>query len=473
MKKIKVKLPTIMVVFGARGDLSKRKLYPAFFDLYKKGILPNKFVLLGISRSKMTNEEFKSIVRSSIKNFYGKEASDGEVDDFLDFIRYESGLFEDISTYKKAANFFIEIDKKWKVCSNKLFYLAVSPVYYSLILKNLDKSGLTIPCTKEEGWTRVLIEKPFGSDYKTAKQLDKLLGDLFLEEQIFRIDHYLAKEAIQNILAFRFSNSIFEPIWNKKYIEKVEVSLFETLDVSERGSFYDGIGALRDVGQNHILQMLSAVAMNNPEKLSSDKIRSKRAELLSSIKIPTKKEVLSFVKGQYEGYTNEKGVAKNSKTETYFKINAFIENSRWSGVPFILESGKAMLESKAEIKVYFKESKTCLCSEPHKKHSHQNILTFQIQPEQSISIRFFTKSPGLTLKYSQKEMSFKYGGDSLSKVMPDAYEKILFDCMVGDQTLFTNTKEVLTSWKFITKILDVWKDMPPVLYKKGTFPSVD
>ncbi|MBI3671788.1 glucose-6-phosphate dehydrogenase [Candidatus Azambacteria bacterium] len=469
MENIKVNTPTVVVVFGARGDLGRRKLFPAFFDLYSKGILPDKFKLLGVSRAGISKGEFEEVVKNSISEFYKGEARSEKLAGFAGLSDYLCGTFEDFEMYKKISEELLNMDREFGVCSNKLFYLAVPPKNYETILKNLDRSGLTIPCSGAEGWTRVLIEKPFGSDLKTAKSLDRLLGELFHEEQIFRIDHYLAKETIQNILTFRFTNTLFEPIWNNKYIEKVEISLFEKLDVSERGGFYDGIGALRDVGQNHILQILASIAMENPKELNAKNIRAKRAKVLSELKSISKKEMQnSVVKGQYEGYLDEKGVAEDSKTETYFKLKAFLKNKRWKGVPFILESGKALAESKIEAKVFFKEKKPCFCAAPHEKHVHQNILTFKIQPDESIMLQFYVKKPSLTMDYTEQDLTFKYGGDALGNVMPDAYEKILFDCIVGDQTLFTSTKEVMFSWKFITAILEVWQNEEPKIYQKGS-----
>ncbi|MEK7453094.1 MAG: glucose-6-phosphate dehydrogenase [Patescibacteria group bacterium] len=472
MENIKLKIPTIIIIFGARGDLSRKKLFPAFFDLYSKDILPEKFRFIGVSRAKMSSNEFSEIIEKSIIENYKGKINDLYFGEFTEPADYIEGVFEDSDAYKKIAERLANIDKEFGVCSNKLFYLAVPPKNYEVIIKNLDKSGLTIPCSKKEGWTRVLIEKPFGSDLKTAKSLDRLLGELFKEEQIFRIDHYLAKETIQNILTFRFTNTLFEPIWNSKYIEKVEIKLLEKQDVSGRGAFYDGIGALRDVGQNHILQILASIAMEKPKELNADNIRSKRAKLLSELKSISKKDIKnSAVKSQYEGYRDEKGVDKDSNTETYFKLKSFIKNKRWNGVPFILESGKALSESKIEAKIFFKEQKPCFCISQHEKHIHQNILTFKIQPDESIELKFYVKKPSLTMDYIEQDLTFKYGGDSLGALMPDAYEKILFDCIVGDQTLFASTKEVFESWKFITSILESWNDFKPSIYKKGDTSS--
>ena len=468
MQKIKIEFPTTIVIFGAKGDLSQKKLYPAFFSLYLKGVLPDDFHILGVSRSDLSYAQYKNIVKESIRKNYKGKYTLSQLNNFLNILFYQQGLFEEKATYQQAAKNLFDLDKKLGGCTNKLFYLAVSPKYYELILKQLHSSGLTIPCGGKDGWTRVLIEKPFGSDYKTAQKLDSLLGRLFKEEQVFRIDHYLAKDAIQNILTFRFSNLLFEPAWNKKYIEKVEIKLLEEFGVKDRGEFYDEIGALRDVGQNHILQMLAAVAMENPKTLKPNSIRKKRAKLLSELLIYSKSKDLSqnTLKGQYDGYRNEKGVKSNSKTETYFKIRAFIENKRWSGVPFILESGKMMKESKAEIIVYFKENFPCFCEESHFGFKHQNVIKFNIQPENSIKISFFVRKPTLEIDYDKTEFFFKYKTDQLSEIIHDAYEKILYDCLVGDQTLFTSTDELLSSWRFITPIMKYFNKIDPIIYKK-------
>ncbi len=357
----------------------------------------------------------------------------------------------------------MEFDEDKGQCSNKLFYLATSSDFYDDIFENLANSGLSIPCAGDKGWTRILIEKPFGRDIKTAQKLDKKLGLLFKETQIFRIDHYMAKEAMQNILAFRFSNSLFEPIWNNKYIEKVEIKLFETLGIENRGIFYNGIGALRDMGQNHLLQMLSFVAMDNPEEFQVNKIRNKRIKVLKALRGIKKNDMIKYVKrGQYKDFKKEAYIDKNSETETYFKIEVYVDNKRWKGVPFYIESGKKMPEKKTEISVFFKEPIVCLCPIKKEKH-HQNILSFKIQPDQGISIQFWAKRPGLSVDLEQKNLSFLYKS-SFKEELLNAYQKVLFDAILGDQTLFSSTEEVKASWKFITPILKNWKKVKLNVY---------
>ncbi len=465
-------IPTILVIFGATGDLSRRKLLPALFDLFENDLLPDMLKIVGMARRELSDDDYRKFVKDAIEKKKGKKYNEIILDKFLDHIVYHSGDFSTPENYKKLSEKLISIEDSFGACSNKLFYLSVSPSFYDVIFRELADSGLTIPCNQEIGWTRVLVEKPFGEDIKTAKELDKTLGLLFKEEQIFRIDHYLGKETLQDILMFRFSNLIFEPIWNNKYIEKVELVLNEDIDIENRGSFYDRIGALRDVGQNHLLQMLAFITMDNPKEFTAEAVRKNRASVIEELKLISDGNLQSHVlRGQYEGYRNEEGVVLNSKTETYFKIKAFINNDRWSGVPFILESGKALDKKRAEINIHFKKMETCLCP-PGVEQSHSNILTFRIQPDEGISILFWVKKPGVEMALESKKLSFAYKEGDSKRIT--AYERILFDAIIGDQTLFTSTKEVSAAWEFITPILENWNDLELHEYKKGTSgPNVE
>jgi glucose-6-phosphate 1-dehydrogenase len=451
--------PTIFIILGITGDLAGRKLLPSLLNLYVKKLLPQKFAIVGFSRRAFTREEFREFIRGHMKIASGQYHEE-DIKHFLDHMYYEQGLFDIPTSYANLSMRLKIIDDGFHQCSNKLFHLAVAPTYYETILEHLSNSGLTIPCGGDEGWTRVLVEKPFGHNIETAKKLDKRLGELFDEEQIFRIDHYLAKEALQNVLAFRFTNTIFEPLWNFNHIEAVHIKLLEKGGIEGRGGFYDDIGALKDVGQNHILQMLALVAMEPPEKFDADSIRKERAKLLARLKIlPTKKFSDYTVRGQYEGYANEKGVKRNSQTETYFRVQTFIDSPRWKNVPFYIESGKALSESKSEINVYFKNES---------EQDLQNVLTFRIQPDEGIKIKFFVKTPGFGMKVEPKTLKFKYSESHTFQELPDAYERVLYDAIMGDQTLFTSTDEVMQAWKFITSIITSWSTLPLTIYKKGT-----
>lgn len=450
--------PTIFIIFGITGDLAGRKLLPALLNLYVKKQLPNKFAIVGFSRKPFTREDFRVFVREHM-NIKPGQYREEEVKHFIDHMYYEQGNFDASSSYAQLAQRLKNIDDSFHQCSNKLFHLSIPPSLYESIFQHLSNSGLTIPCGGDEGWTRILVEKPFGNDSEMAKKLDKKLGELFDENQVFRIDHYLAKEALQNILAFRFSNSLFEPLWNRKYVDKVHIKLLEKIGMEGRGAFYDGIGALKDVGQNHMLQMLALIAMEPPTSTDAATIRNERAKVLNRLQPMTAKNIASrVVRGQYEGYKFEGGVKEYTQTETYFRIESYINNARWKNVPFYLESGKSLAETKTEIDIYFKNEKD---------EERQNILTFRIQPDEGIKIRFWVKTPGFTMDVEPKLLKFKYSDSASLSVLPDAYEKVLHDAIIGDQTLFTSTEEVASAWKYVTSILSSWNIVPLTIYKKG------
>ncbi len=470
--------PTILIIFGATGDLAVRKLLPALFHLFQKNLLPPKFKIIAWSRRPFKDADYYAFIKNALREkkiFLEPKA----LAKFLKYIQYHQGLFDTPDSYKDLKKSLVKIDQyEWKECSNKLFHLAVPSDFYEEILKNISHFGLAISCSDgagwpdspsfSVGWTRILIEKPFGKDTATAEKLDKLLGKLFREEQIFRIDHYLAKETLQNITLFRFSNVLFEPIWNNKYIEKVEIKLFESLDIQGRGNFYDNIGALRDVGQNHMLRMLALIAMENPKSPDVKSVWQERTKILHALQsIPFSNIAKHAVRGQYNGYRKEPNVKPNSTTETYFKIKTFINNKRWQGVPFYLESGKVMKEKKSEIVVYLKKSVSFFCP-VDQTCDYQNTVTFAIQPEEGISVCFWAKKPGLTSHLEPKNLSFSYIHDRKEKQAVDDYGRILFDCIRGDQTFFTGTEEVKASWEFITPIINAWQKIPLHIYKKGS-----
>ncbi|MDQ5893428.1 MAG: glucose-6-phosphate 1-dehydrogenase [Patescibacteria group bacterium] len=459
MNGVTTATPTIFIIFGITGDLAGRKLLPALLNLYVKKQLPSKFAIVGFSRKPFNREDFRVFVREHM-NIRPGQYREEEVKHFIDHMYYEQGNFDASSSYAQLAQRLKNIDDGFHQCSNKLFHLSIPPSLYESIFQHLSNSGLTIPCGGDEGWTRILVEKPFGNDSEMAKKLDKKLGELFDENQVFRIDHYLAKEALQNILAFRFSNSLFEPLWNRKYVDKVHIKLLEKIGVEGRGAFYDGIGALKDVGQNHMLQMLALIAMEPPAATDAATIRSERAKVLNRLQPITSKNIASrVVRGQYEGYKFEGGVKEYTQTETYFRIESYINNPRWKNVPFYLESGKSLADTKTEIDIYFKNEKN---------EERQNVLTFRIQPDEGIKIRFWVKTPGFTMDVEPKLLKFKYSDSASLSVLPDAYEKVLHDAIIGDQTLFTSTEEVASAWKYVTSVLSSWNVVPLTIYRKGT-----
>ncbi|MEK7542252.1 MAG: glucose-6-phosphate dehydrogenase [Patescibacteria group bacterium] len=460
-------LPTIFVILGATGDLMRRKLTPALFHLYEKGDLPPLFQVIGFSRDELTVEGFRKMVAGIVRERV-PGADQSTIEKFVKFFAYQHGFFEEDKGYREMASYLGRKDGEWMVCANKLFYIAASPQFYETIFRKLASSGLTKPCSPKEGWTRVIVEKPFGKDLKTAQALDALLGKLFKEEQIYRIDHYLGKETVQNILAFRFSNSFLQGSWNAKAVESIKIQLFEKEGVGNRGGFYDGIGTLRDVGQNHVLQLLALFTMENPGAFDGSSIRRARAQILRSLRSLKPKEIEeATLRGQYEGYTSEKNVAPDSQTETYFRIETFLDASRWKGVPVILESGKEMSEDRVDVIVTFRHYTPCLCPPASGKH-YQNVLYYHIQPREGIDVSFWVKKPGPEMTIEERGFSFDYKKAFEGTEFSDAYERLLLHVIRGDQTLFVSTQEIMAEWKFVDPILRAWQQnkVPLTIYKK-------
>lgn len=462
-------IPTVFVVFGATGDLMGKKIVPALFHLYAQGALPKMFRVIGVARRELTGELFQGYVGKLLDAH--KELRSINLDiraKFLSLFSYHQGFFDKEEDYKRLAATLGNIDGTWKVCANKLFYLSVPPQYYETICTHLHSSGLTTPCGAEEGWTRVIVEKPFGKDFESAQRLDELLGRLFKEVQIYRIDHYLAKEMLQNILSFRFANNLFEKNWDYTVIDKIELRLLESIGVDDRGAFYDGVGALRDVGQNHLLQMLALITMEHPTTFTPETIRSRRAEILQKL-ILSAGESMNAVsyRAQYKGYRTVKGVAKDSITETYFKIRGELQSARFKGIPIVLEGGKKLGNPKKEIVVTFKHTAPCLC--PPNKH-FQNRLIFHLGPREGITIQFWAKKPGLKMELEERTFEFLFRDKRRNLQYVEEYEKLLLDCIAGDQTLFVSTQEVRAMWKFIDPIVCAWQknEVPLRSYAPGT-----
>ena len=497
-------IPTILVVFGATGDLMAKKIIPALFHLHEERALPSLFRVVGVARRPLSHEDFLQRIEEGVAGNQ-KAKTRRHFKAFFDLFQYERGDFERAQDYKKLSQALKEIDRTWGVCANKLFYLAVPPALFEGLLLNLASSDLTDPCSPEQGrtpleinrlpsergtlqdlpspsflqkksgesltgWTRVIVEKPFGKDLKTAEALDELLGKLFNEIQIYRIDHYLAKEMLQNILAFRFSNNLFEMNWGNELIEKIHIRLLEKIGVEKRGSFYDGVGAFRDVGQNHLLQMAALVTMDHPAILESEAIRTSRAEILETLVIPSENEIRSSTfRAQYRGYRAIPGVAPDSQTETYFKARARLSSSRWQGVPIILESGKRLKNQIKEIKITFRHPTPCLCPKDKNEH-YKNTLTIHLEPKEGITIRFWSKKPGFALEMEERALDFLFRSETKRVQYAEEYEKLLLDCIAGDQTLFTSSREVKAMWKFTDPIVRAWEteNVPLASYKPDT-----
>jgi glucose-6-phosphate 1-dehydrogenase len=447
----KYNIPTAIVIFGGTGDLAQTKLFPALFDLFRQNALPASFAIVGISRKDMDDSQYQTFVRESINK---KEGNDqGMVDLFCSHFRYVIGDFDNIDTYTRLKETLKVFDTSLGQCTSKLFYLAVPPNFYNHIFTKLKESDAMALCDGVGSWSRLLVEKPFGRDLATADALEQQLQNLFSEDQIYRIDHYLAKDAIENILALRFSNSVLANSWNKEYIESIDIRLLETKNVANRGSFYDGIGALRDVGQNHMLQMLALLTMRNVNTRDATSMRHARTQALQSL---ARQKPKNFLRGQYKGFIETEGVDKNSETETYFKIETEIDTDAWRGVTFTLEAGKALDKNITEAIVTFRALDTCLCAFEPSPHKHKNVLRITFSPEQSITLTVWVKKPGFDFVLEERELELIHEKNNQDTHSPEAYERVLFDCIVGDQTRFVSGEEVTAAWQFITPILTVF-----------------
>ena len=471
-------IPTIFGAFGATGDLMRGKVLPALFYSYKHHELPKMFKVIGFSRRDWSDEQFQEYVRGVLEEHAGSKINDETLKPFLSVFKFQQGTFEDSKSYQELKKTFDACDKEWGVCSNKLFYLSVAPEYYDLILRELSSSGLTDPCAPEEGWTHIIVEKPFGMDSGTAKHIDELLGKLFTEDQIYRIDHYLAKEMLQNILIFRFSNNLFEIPWGNKLIESIRIRVLEKIGVEKRGAFYESVGAMRDVGQNHLLQMLALVTMEHPETFAASAIQKKRAEILQALNVLSPGEIkTSTFRAQYEGYRQIQGVAPDSQTETYFKVRATLNLPKWENVSVVMESGKRLGDAQKEIVVTFRHPSPCLCP-PNGPH-HKNEVIFRMEPREEILIEFWAKKPGFAFTTERREFHYMLREASAHVPYVEEYAKLLLDCIHGDQTLFISTEEIRAMWRYADPILEAWRknaiplegyrpDSPEVLEKASS-----
>lgn len=464
----KKNFPTIVVVLGASGDLMRRKIIPALFDLFIAQKLPPLFRVIGFSRRSWTTERFTRFIERVVRKQPAPRLA-GRLPDFLKLFTFQQGRFNRAADYHTVGKRLAAIEGEWGVCCNKLFYLAAPPEHYRTLVTHLARAGLTRSCSPEEGWTRVLIEKPFGKDLADAYVLDKLIGQLFKEAQIYRIDHYLAKEMIQTILSFRFSNNFLENNWNNRGIESISLRLNETVGVEKRGAFYDGVGALRDVGQNHLLQMLALVTMDEPRDFAADSIRAQRAAVLNRLHLLSAREALvNTLRAQYQGYRRVAGVKKKSATETYFKIKTEISSPRWHGVPITLESGKRLNQAVKEVVITFRHPLPCHC--PPRAAHRQNQIRISLAPAEGISITFWSKKPGFEFHTEKQAFNFSLRRGARPKRYSEEYAKLLLDCIAGDQTLFVSTAEVEAMWRAIDPIIKAWQGSGTPLhsYPPGT-----
>jgi glucose-6-phosphate dehydrogenase len=444
-----------IVIFGASGDLTHRKLIPALYNLYKIGRLSENFSVLGVARSDLNDETFREKMREAL--IHNEETTPETLDAFCSHLYYQAVNTSDAQDYGKLVPRLDELHDKYQTCGNTLYYMSTPPSLYGVIPECLAAHGLN---TEEYGWKRIIVEKPFGYDEKTAQALDVQIHCFFEEHQIYRIDHYLGKETVQNLLVLRFSNGWFEPLWNRNFIDYVEITGAESIGVEERGGYYDGSGAMRDMFQNHLLQVLAMVAMEPPAIINANSMRDEVAKVMHSLRPLTAEDMEhNLVLGQYtaaeingkmeNGYLEEKGVPADSRTETYIALRCEIENWRWAGVPFYVRTGKRLPARVTEIVIHFKTT-------PHpvfSQNAPENKLIIRIQPDEAISMRFGLKKPGAGFEAKEVSMDFRYADLAGAQVLT-AYERLLLDAMKGDATLFARTDAVHAAWKFVQPILD-------------------
>lgn len=478
--------PGALIVFGASGDLVRRKLLVSLFEVFKRGLLGEGFYLLGCGRKEFSDEQFREVARQQIGHKAGGAPEDA-LQRFTNKLYYISGDYSDAAFYNNIKARLAKLDKKHSTDGSHIFYLAVPPFLYPTIVDGLGSARLACPDEGASGYVRLVVEKPFGRDLETALELDRVIHRCFNESQIYRIDHYLGKETVQNILMFRFANAIFEPVWNRNYIDHIQITLAESLGIEHRGGYYDKSGALRDMFQNHMLGMLALVAMEPPASFGADHIRDEKVKVLRCIRPFTAESVATdVVRGQYVagtingspvvGYRQESDVDPNSRTDTHIAAKLFVDNWRWQGVPFYLRTGKRLARKDTEIAITFKKVPHSMFVSAGLGDLPANVLVMQIQPEEGLSLSFEAKRPGSKVCMGTLRMSFSYR-DVFGGEAPEAYQRLLLECMLGDQTLFTRQDDVEVSWQLVMPILDNWRkgSATPFEYPAGceSFPEAD
>ncbi len=469
MRLERVADPSVFVIFGATGDLTKRKLLPALFRLVKQRLIPAEFAILGNARHATSDDEFRARMKEAWTEFGDDESIDESTwESFASRIFYVEGDLNDPETYRRLKARLEEIEREYDTRGNRTFYLATAPDFFGTIALQLGEAG--IARAKENAWTRIIIEKPFGRDLESARALNQELAEVFEERQIYRIDHYLGKETVQNLLVFRFANSIYEPLWNRQYIDHIQITNAETIGVEGRGAYYEKAGALRDMIQNHVFQVASLIAMEPPASLSGNAVRDEKFKAMSAVRpMPLDEIARVAVRGQYgpgivlgdavPGYREEPGVNPESSTETFAALKLHLDNWRWAGVPFYLRSGKRLQKHVTEIAIQFKDV-------PHRLFPdldapiQPNVLLIRIQPNEGITLRFAAKLPGQTMRIRSVNMDFRYGS-SFGVKPPEAYERLLLDCMLGDSTLYARRDMVERGWEIVEPVLETWKEPAP------------
>ena len=459
----------VMTILGASGDLTKRKLLPALYNLGRNNLLPREFAILGFAKDEFSEEDFRKNIRAELQEYTGSTAECSLCDWIADHTYYLSGDFSHDGDYARLKERLAELEARHHTGGNVFYYMATLPQFFPEIIRQLGAQGLM---SEEHGnWRRVIIEKPFGSDVASAKALNKEIGQVLQESQIYRIDHYLGKETVQNILVFRFSNGIFEPVWNRRYIDHVQITVAESLGVERRGGYYEKAGALRDMIPNHILQLVTLTAMEPPTSFQANAVRDEQAKVLNALQPIAPEDVLTrAVRGQYgegqigneaaPGYRSEMFVDKQSNTETFVALKLAVDNWRWADVPFYVRTGKRMPKRMTEIAIQFRRAPFMLFRDTSVQKLAPNMLVMHIQPDEGISLQFGAKIPGAHVKVGPVTMDFQYA-DYFGTEPSTGYERLLYDCMIGDATLFQRADMVEAGWRVVEPVLDLWKALPP------------
>ncbi|WP_326833967.1 glucose-6-phosphate dehydrogenase [Amycolatopsis rhabdoformis] len=468
--------PSSLVIFGVTGDLARKKLMPAIYDLAHRGLLPAGFSLVGFARRDWEHQDFGELVHDSVREHARTPFKESVWNRLAEGIRFVQGTFDDDDAFDRLAQTVKDLDAERGTGGNTAFYLSIPPSAFPVVTKQLARSGLAD--TDATTWRRVVIEKPFGHDLKSAKELNGIVNDVFPEESVFRIDHYLGKETVQNLLALRFANQMFEPIWNANYIDHVQITMAEDIGLGGRAGYYDGIGAARDVIQNHLLQLLALTAMDEPLSFEPKALRSEKAKVLAAT-MPIRPFDETTARGQYAGgwqggmkvpgLLQEAGFAKDSKTETYAAVTLEVQNRRWAGVPFYLRTGKRLGRRVTEIAVVFKRAPHLPFDSTSTEELGQNALVIRVQPDEGITLRFGSKVPGTTMEVRDVTMDFGYG-HAFTESSPEAYERLILDVLLGEPSLFPVNDEVELSWEILDPILEHWaKEGAPEQYAPGTW----
>ncbi len=459
----------IMVIFGASGDLTTRKLLPALYNLARNKLLPQEFAIIGFAKDELSEDQFRQNVRKALSEYAGAPENCNLCDWFAERSSYIKGDFKNPADFVTLKDKIAELDGQKHTNGNVFYYLATLPQFFAEIVRQLGEQALT---SEDRGnWRRVIIEKPFGSDLESAKALNREIGQVLKESQIYRIDHYLGKETVQNILVFRFANGIFEPVWNRRYIDHVQITVAETLGVERRGGYYEHAGALRDMIPNHMLQLLSLTTMEPPISFRADAVRDEQSKVLHAIQPMQPEDVLTrAVRGQYgegtvenehvPGYRNEEYVDQHSNVETFIALKLQLDSWRWADVPFYLRTGKRLAKRATEIVIQFRRAPLVLFRDTPVENLTPNLLVIHIQPDEGISLSFGAKVPGAHVRLGDVKMDFKYA-DYFGTEPSTGYERLLYDCMIGDATLFQRADMVEAGWCVVEPVLDVWKALPP------------